>query len=259
MTNERETFGGIPIFKAPADLIEGAANGDPAASAELLKIKDKGTPIDAATEVPAATAFTHWGTCPEPAMATFVMRRFGGVVRFQTVPLSATREPSAKIKILDIGCGAGAQTLWLAAEGFEVTGIDTSHDAVRQARKRAHALGLNAPTATASIDEKNIFSEGAFDAAVDVCALQHLDHDQVRKALAEIYRVLKPGGWLFSMTANNKHDEAAFGGHFARCEDWFGVNRLYELPGFMVRSVREQYHTYTGHAVAHWIVEAQKP
>lgn len=192
------------------------------------------------TEVPAATAFTHWGTCPEPAMATFVMRRF----------------PNRKAWVLDIGCGAGAQSAWLAEEGFGVVGIDVAQTAVEKARKRTRTLPATIDTCDAM--EMNYVSN-QFDAAVDVCCLQHLDHDQVRKALAEIYRVLKPGGWLFSMTANNKHDEAAFGGHFARCEDWFGVNRLYELPGFMVRSVREQYHTYTGHAVAHWIVEAQKP
>lgn len=198
---------------------------------------------DMKTEVPAATAFTHWGTCPEPAMATFIMRRF----------------PARNAVLLDIGCGIGAQSAWLAFEGFRVWGIDVAEDAIRRARARADHMNLRG-SATFGFDNAATslsFKRENLDAAVDVCTLQHLDHDQVRKALAEIYRVLKPGGWLFSMTAAPMHDDV--GGHYLRREDWFGIHRLYELPGFTKITVTEQRHTYTGRNIWHWIVEAQKP
>jgi SAM-dependent methyltransferase len=202
--------------------------------------------MDAPTEVPAATAFTHWGTCPEPAMATFVMRRFGLADRVQ-------------INILDVGCGVGAQLFWLAEQGFGVRGIDISREAVERLHGRARS-GKRLYNAGAGLGDVALNAGGFinenFDAAIDVCCLQHLDHDQVRKALAEIYRVLKPGGWLFSMTAGPMHDDV---GMYLRRESWFEINRLYELPGFRVHNVADQGHSYTGKTIMHWIVEAQKP
>ncbi|WP_028708167.1 bifunctional NAD(P)/FAD-dependent oxidoreductase/class I SAM-dependent methyltransferase [Propionicicella superfundia] len=43
---------------------------------------------------------------------------------------------------LDLGCGEGADAIWLAQHGWEVTGIDISPTAVRRAAEAAHALGL---------------------------------------------------------------------------------------------------------------------
>jgi SAM-dependent methyltransferase len=205
---------------------------------------------DMKTEVPAATAFTHWGTCPEPAMATFAARRF----------------PQRDALFLDVGCGAGAQTTWLLSEGFSVRSIDVSPQAINATDASVHQFWRDDMDVVCSVADvcggeamRRHCRDNAFDAAIDVCCLQHLDHDQVRKALAEIYRVLKPRGWLFSMTANLNHDETAAGGHYLRREDWFSVQRLYERAGFPGPKVTEQFHTYTGRSIGHWIVEAQKP
>ena len=210
-------------------------------------------PSDMKTEVPAATAFTHWGTCPEPAMATFVMRRFGD--GHPTVTTAATKEPE-RIKILDIGAGAGAQTKWLIDEGFIAVPIDKSSEAMRRLMSRTRDLSVGIVGDITNLDK---ISDDHFDCAVDVCCLQHLDYHQVRKALAEIRRVLKPGGWLFSMTANNNHSVTAFGDHFGRRESVSSVTMLYTNAGFRMEPLREQFHTYTGLPVGHWIVEAQKP
>src|SRR5580693_7094514 len=187
----------------------------------------------------AATAFTRWGTCPEPAMATFVMRRF---------------DPAQHPVVLDVGCGVGAQSEWLANEGCEVWAFDKARAAVDRLKLRGGPRNLYA--GVGDVTDINISTPGGFDAAIDVCCLQHLDGDQVRKALAEIYRVLKPGGWLFSMTAGPMHDDV---GMYLRRESWFEINRLYELPGFRVHNVADQGHSYTGKTIMHWIVEAQKP
>ncbi len=201
---------------------------------------------DMKTEVPAATAFTHWGTCPEPAMATFVMRKFGKAY------------PQRTPRILDIGCGAGAQSLWIAERGFVVNAIDVEQEAISELRFRLRPWHAITSSVTNVTDLRDRYSDAAMDAAVDVCTLQHLDHDQVRKALAEIYRVLKPGGWLFSMTASLEHDVDAFGGHYARRESFASARGVYEVAGFRVEPLREQVHTYTGCRIGHVIIEAQK-
>ncbi|HTM56568.1 MAG TPA: class I SAM-dependent methyltransferase [Pirellulales bacterium] len=45
-------------------------------------------------------------------------------------------------RALEIGCGTGTNSVWLAQQGFEVTGLDVAPLAVEQANKRAHAAGV---------------------------------------------------------------------------------------------------------------------
>jgi methyl halide transferase len=45
-------------------------------------------------------------------------------------------------RALEIGCGTGTNSVWLAQQGFEVTGLDVSPLAVEQAEKRARAAGV---------------------------------------------------------------------------------------------------------------------
>jgi len=48
-----------------------------------------------------------------------------------------TKEPVLSCKVLDIGCGAGDNSLWLAQNRFQVVGIDTSDVALEKAREKA--------------------------------------------------------------------------------------------------------------------------
>jgi 2-polyprenyl-3-methyl-5-hydroxy-6-metoxy-1,4-benzoquinol methylase len=45
-------------------------------------------------------------------------------------------------RVVDLGCGSGINALWLAQQGFEVTGIDVSSLALEQARRRAAAANV---------------------------------------------------------------------------------------------------------------------
>lgn len=102
--------------------------------------------------------------------------------------------------VLDIGCGTGSLALRLAASAAEVHGLDVSSEMVRIARGKASAAGVSNVT----------FHVGAFDAGFDVfrdaslhgiCAysLLHLV-DDLPGALAQIHRLLKPGGFFVSST-----------------------------------------------------------
>lgn len=53
-----------------------------------------------------------------------------------------TRTPIASCKALDVGCGTGDNSLWLARNGFEVTGIDTSGIALEKAKEKASEAGV---------------------------------------------------------------------------------------------------------------------
>jgi methyl halide transferase len=46
-------------------------------------------------------------------------------------------------RALDLGCGTGTNSVWLAQQGFDVTGVDVAPLAVEQAEKRARAAGVD--------------------------------------------------------------------------------------------------------------------
>jgi SAM-dependent methyltransferase len=54
-------------------------------------------------------------------------------------------------RVLEIGCGTGTNSVWLAQQGFDVTGVDVAPRAVEQAEKRALAAGVKARFAVADV------------------------------------------------------------------------------------------------------------
>lgn len=98
------------------------------------------------------------------------------------------------IRMLDVGCGPGSITLGLAghvAPG-EIVGVDLQPAQVEQARALAAECGVtNVRFETADVYDLP-FPDGSFDAAFAHAVLMHV-REPVR-ALAEIRRVLRPGG-----------------------------------------------------------------
>jgi SAM-dependent methyltransferase len=93
-------------------------------------------------------------------------------------------------QVLEAMCGAGLTTQTLLDRGAAVTGLDISEACIESFRRRWPVCG----TACASIAQSGLPGE-AFDAVVVVGGLHHLQPD-VDPAIAEIHRLLKPGGWL---------------------------------------------------------------
>ncbi|MBT2450111.1 class I SAM-dependent methyltransferase [Streptomyces sp. ISL-43] len=104
------------------------------------------------------------------------------------------------LRILDSACGIGTQALGLAA-GHRVTGSDLSPVSAARAAREARARGLVLPVVAADMRALP-FPDCSFDAVV--CADNALPHlltaAHVRAALAEILRVLRPGGLLLLST-----------------------------------------------------------
>jgi SAM-dependent methyltransferase len=103
--------------------------------------------------------------------------------------------------VLDCSCGIGTQAIGLALRGHRVTGTDLSpRAAARAAREAAHR---NVAVCTAVADMRRLpFPDARFD--VVVCADNSLPHllteQDVRAALAEMRRVLRPAGLLLVST-----------------------------------------------------------
>jgi SAM-dependent methyltransferase len=127
--------------------------------------------------------------------------------------------------VADLGCGPGHVTGWLAAHGARAVGIDLSAGMIEVARREQPAaefrvgdlLGLPA-------------ADGEFGAVVCFYSIIHLAPGELPVALAELYRVLRPGG--LALLAFHVGTEVR---HFS---DWMGqqvdVDFRFYQPGDVV-------------------------
>lgn len=108
--------------------------------------------------------------------------------------------PAAGDTVLDVGCGTGTLALALqAALGTgEVHGIDASPEMIEVARRKAVQARSGVDFRLALI-EAIPFADATFDVVTSMLMLHHLPDDLKRRGLAEIRRVLKPGGRLVVM------------------------------------------------------------
>jgi demethylmenaquinone methyltransferase/2-methoxy-6-polyprenyl-1,4-benzoquinol methylase len=114
----------------------------------------------------------------------------GGEVRFRLMALQGLTLNS-DTHILDLCCGSGQGTEFLVRYLSHVTGLDASPLALKRAQK-------NVPEATfvEAFAEDIPFSENVFDVVHTSVALHEMEPEQLAKIIAEVYRVLKPGGVL---------------------------------------------------------------
>jgi len=99
-------------------------------------------------------------------------------------------------KVLDVGCGTGGVTIPVkirVGKTGEVAGIDPAPEMIALARQKASRAGLEIDFRLGVI-ESLPFSDGVFDAVTSSLMMHHLPENLQVKGLAEIRRVLKPGG-----------------------------------------------------------------
>jgi|GEM_PF-338721 len=114
---------------------------------------------------------------------------------FRTFP----RSRSSEYRILDVGCGAGRHTVFLAREGYRVSACDVSTEGVHVTRKRLHQQNAQAACTVCEADALDYPSE-SFDGIVCYGVLYYLPFDRYSLAVRELRRVLKPGGQALVVT-----------------------------------------------------------
>ncbi len=109
--------------------------------------------------------------------------------------------------VLDAGCGTGEHALRWAEKGYRCVGVDISRAVVRKAEERAAAAGL-AEQAIFVCDglEQLPFGDAYFDAVHCRGVLMHIPRWQ--QVVAELCRVLRPGGKLVIMEGNHRSVES---------------------------------------------------
>lgn len=127
-------------------------------------------------------------TNSDPELRTTILRE--SEEHFQELLLAL----AASSQLLEVGCGCAAQAIIAAAAGARVTAVDISREGIKQAIRDAEKAGCRDRINFAIMDCEHLaFVNACFDAVVDHEAFSSLD---IPKAMAEIGRVLRPGGYL---------------------------------------------------------------
>ena len=96
-------------------------------------------------------------------------------------------------KVLDVGCGAGTNSLFLARSGYRVAGIDLAPAAIEAAKGRAARQDLRVDFRVADV-LRLPFPRGHFGGAIDIGCFHTLPVNLRSQYEAELARVVRPGG-----------------------------------------------------------------
>jgi len=205
----------------------------------------------------------EWGKYPPEELVRFTARSFYAAI------------DRSRVKILDAGCGPGACSWYLAREGFAVYGLDGSRVALTKARNRLFAENLTASLMRGEFASFP-FKDQSFDGVIDICAIQQNRATEIRKIFAEIGRVLKSGGKMFSMLLKSGSWGDGIGeimepGTFSLIPEGpfkgEGVTHFTtenELAEFLCVfsdfscEISSRTHENRSHQIAHWVITATK-
>jgi SAM-dependent methyltransferase len=171
----------------------------------------------------------EWGKYPPEHLVRFVALNFGR---------AADR---GSVRLLEIGCGPGANVWFMAREGFAVSGIDGSPTAIQKASQRLASEGLSADLRVGDFAELP-WPNSSFDGVVENVSLGANPWSNIRRALHEVHRVLKPGSPVLST--------------FFTDRTWgYGQGDMVEIDGFV--NLREG--PLSGHGFCLFLTRARVP
>ena len=110
--------------------------------------------------------------------------------------------PISKCKALEVGCGTGDNTIWLAQQHFVATGCDISRTAIEKAKEKASMSNVNCSFIVADFLNNRI-PGSPFGFVFDRGCLHSVDTDKKRRRFAEsVASHLEGGGLWLTLTGN---------------------------------------------------------
>ena len=168
-------------------------------------------------------------------------------------------------KILDIGCGKGRNTIYLASRGFHALGTDFSEKALDAARQRSTAFSHLTEYELVDLAKEWPFGNNHFDALIDCNTTIYIPDQDRPLAIQEAFRVLKPGGYYLFYGIYSKKDtvsgteiqESFFEKHYSEAElrEMYKAFTLASI-GPIVASDKMGGKDVTN---SHWVAVFQKP
>lgn len=114
--------------------------------------------------------------------------------KFRRLVLAPARMTGAN-RVLDIGCGTGAHAMLIKRDhpGIQVDAVDDDREAINLAKERAAKQAVRVAFRRGNATDLP-FEDGAFDHVFSSLMFHHLGRGDKRRALSEIFRVLRPQG-----------------------------------------------------------------
>jgi SAM-dependent methyltransferase len=129
-----------------------------------------------------------------------------GLVRSDIALLADRRDPR-NLRVLEIGCGIGRMTRYLAETFGEVYGVDVSGEMIHRAKERLGDIPNIHFKETSGIDFA-AFPDEFFDIIFSAYVFQHIPSPQVIESnIRDAFRVLKPRGVFKFVTSGIKHND----------------------------------------------------
>lgn len=120
------------------------------------------------------------------------------------------------VKLLDLGCGLGRNSILFAKNGYSVCAFDLSEDAILQVNQKAEEQNIHIHTAIGDMLHLP-YENNSFDCLLSYHVISHTDSEGIIKALSEIERVLKPDG-EFYLTLCSKNSPSYVSGKYPKID-----------------------------------------
>jgi tellurite methyltransferase len=189
----------------------------------------------------------------------------------EVIEMADRLETKGRRRVLDIGCGLGRHTVYLAARGFEVTATDNSPTALRKCQENLETTDLKASLVECDMTELP-FAASSFDGVIASHVIHHTKFAELAKIIASVVRLLAEDGLFVWASPSTRHADCGQGqeiepGTWVNPEHWEGgISHHYcteaevrELLGsFAIESLKEHDIPREGGTRWHWRVLARK-
>jgi SAM-dependent methyltransferase len=191
------------------------------------------------------------------------------------LPVALRWKELGKKTALDVGCGRGRHSLFLAGLGFDVTATDISPEGIEQLNKAAKQKGLDKKIRTVVCDMLEMpFEKESFDCAVGFHSIFHTDYAGLKKVISKITTILKKSGRLY-ITLNSKSNQAFHDPRNIMVDDYtiirnYGIEKgiphtfvehkdvVELLADYKINRIQQIFKYLDTFESAHFYVEAEK-
>ncbi|MDD1501526.1 class I SAM-dependent methyltransferase [Lysinibacillus sp. CNPSo 3705] len=141
--------------------------------------------------------------------------------------------------VLELGCGAGRNAIYLAKQGCSVVGVDLSDHALQWAQKRVDEADVNVDFICANIFELNL-QEESFDFIYDSGCFHHIAPHRRVTYIELIHTLLKPNGY-FALCSFEEH--GTYGGSAISDEEVYIKRSLEGGLGYTEHQLKEIFQS----------------
>jgi SAM-dependent methyltransferase len=193
----------------------------------------------------------------------------------ELLPVAMRWKELGKKTALDIGCGRGRHSLFLAELGFDVTAADISPEGIDQLEKEAKKRKLDGKIKTVVCDMLELpFADSSFDCVVGFHSIFHTDYTGLETVISKITAMLKKSGRLY-ITLNSKSNPSFRDSDNTVIDDYtvirnFGIEKgiphtfvehddiIKLLADYKIIKMQQIHNYFEDFISIHFFVEAEK-